>query len=79
MLSLKSPFPFELDNSIVCGEAANEKIFNSYLRNHPEGRNAIVTTPMTYTPPDLTNMNAHDFANALAQHMEALEANNKTV
>ena len=79
MLSMKSPFNFEVDESIVCGEAVNEEIFNSIVRNHLEGGNTTVISPMTCTPPDPTNINTHDFANALAQHMEALEANNKAV
>ena len=79
MLSLKSPFPFDLNESIVCGEAGDEEMFNSIVRTHPEGGNTTVTSPMTCTPHDPTNINTHDFANALAQHMEALEANNKVV
>ena len=74
---------------MVYGEAANENIFNSCLGNHvnthllspPEGGNMTVTSPMTFTPPDPTNMNAHDaheLANALAQHVEALESNSNT-
>ena len=80
MLSLKSgiksPFPFELDENI-CGETVNEEIFNSIVRN--EGGNTTITSPMTCTPPDVTNTNTPDFANALAQHMAALEANNNAV
>ena len=70
-------FPgFDLDESIG-GEAAHEKFFNSIMRN--EGGNTTVTSPMTCTPPDVTNTNTHDFTNALEQHTAALEANNNVV
>ena len=76
-IGMKSPFPgFELDENI-CGEAVHKKVFNSIVRN--EGVNTTVTSPMTCTPPDVTNTNTHDFANALEQHTAALEANNNAV
>ena len=76
-IGIKSPFPpFELDENI-CGEVVHEKFFNSIVRN--EGGNTTVTSPMTCTPPDVTNTNTHDFAHALEQHTAALEANNNAV
>ena len=52
-----------------------EKLFNSIMN---EGGNTTVS-PMTLTPPDVTNKNTHDFTNALEQHTRALEANNNVV
>ena len=88
MLSFNSigKSPFELNDSTVFGEEADENYFNSCSRTDvnplllspPEltGENMTVTSPMTFTPPDPTggNLNgrdANDLASALAQHAEA--------
>ena len=74
MLSLKSgmksPFVFDLDKNIG-GETFDEQIFNTWVRN--EGGTTTVMSPMTCTPPDVTNPNMRDFANALQQHTNVVQ------
>ena len=69
MLSFKSrmnsPFSFELDKSIG-GESVDEQIYNTFVRS--EGGTATATSPMICTPPEVTNPNLRDFANALQEH-----------
>ena len=55
----------------LCGEAFEEKVFNTWVRN--EGGTATVASPMTFTPPDVTNPNIREFANALREHTNVIQ------
>ena len=70
MLSMKSPFNFDVDDNIY-GESMSEEIFNTFVRN--DGGSTRNTSPMICTPPDPTNTNTHYSENVLADNTRALQ------
>ena len=71
MLSLKSGIKSPFSFPPLGGETFEEEIFNTWVRN--EGGTATVASPMTCTPPDVTNPNMREFANALREHTNVVQ------
>ena len=73
MLSLKSGMksPYVLDLPPLGGEAFEEEVFNTWVRN--EGGTATAASPMTLTPPDVANPNIREIANALREQTDVVQ------